>query len=316
MARLIDIIIFVTSLTLGSILVLEGNMTAVEAGDFRIAVFLSYKTAPFDETVGSFQQYLRKQGVSVNYDLYSAEGDPANIPMTIQRIKNGKPSLIFTLGSLATEAALKEITDTRILATMILRSDAFKNTSNGTGVILEFPFDTQFKWLQRFLPRVKTVGVIYNPKENLERIESASKIASKMGLKLDAQKANAPQDLPDALKNLTKNADVFWGMPDNLVLNPQTAKQILLFSFQNRVPFIGLSSSWVKAGALYSLDWDYGDIGAQCGEMALKMSQGASISSMPIMAPRNVNYVLNLITAAQMKVNISEELIRGARQTF
>jgi putative ABC transport system substrate-binding protein len=309
-------IILTITLTLAAVLMMEGNITVLEAADFRIAVLTSYKGPSTEATMGSFQQYLRMQSLLVNYDLFASDSASANVSQDIQKMRNRKPNLIFTLGSLATEATLKEIMDIPIVAGMILRADPFRKTSNGTGVILEFPFETQFNWLQRFLPRARAIGVTYDPKENQERIESASQIATRMGLRLEAQKVNAPQDLPEALKNLAKNADVFWGLPDNLVLNPQTAKQILLFSFQNRIPFIGLSPSWVKAGALYSLDWDYSDIGVQCGEMALKILQGASINSIPIAAPRNVTYALNLNTATQMKLNIPEELIRGAHQTF
>jgi putative ABC transport system substrate-binding protein len=93
-------------------------------------------------------------------------------------------------------------------------------------------------------------------------------------------------------------------------------KHILLFSFQNRIPFIGLSPPWVKAGALYSLSWDYIDIGMQCGEMALKIFQGLSVQSIPTATPRKVGYVLNLTTANHMKIKVSDDLIRGAYQIF
>lgn len=316
MASLIRKMIFMTTLTLTTILVFGVNITRIEARDFRIAVFMSYKGAPFDETVEGFKRYLSKQGLSIDYDLYPLEGDSAKAAQTIQKIKSNKPNLIFSLGSLATDPALKEFADVPIIAGLLLRADNVKKTTNSIGIYLEYPPETQFKWLQRILPDTRSIGAIYNPKENQERMESASKVASRMGLKLETQKVDVPQDLPEALNRLAKNADVFWGVADSLVLNPQTAKYMLLFSFQNRIPFIGLSSTWVKAGALYSLDWDYTDIGMQCGEIAFKVFQGVPIHSMLLAAPRKVIYTLNLNTANQMKIKISEEIIRGAHQIF
>jgi putative ABC transport system substrate-binding protein len=183
-------------------------------------------------------------------------------------------------------------------------------------VILEFPIEAQLKWLQHILPKNRNVGTIYDPRENYDRIVAASKIALKMGLGFDAQGIVDPKELPEALIKLSKKSDVFWGVPDALVLNSQTVKHIFLFSFQNRVPFIGLSPSWVKAGALYSLNWDYTDIGMQCGETALKILQGSPVQSIPTATPRKVSYVLNLTTANHMKIEVSDELIRGAQQIF
>ena len=109
---------------------------------------------------------------------------------------------------------------------------------------------------------------------------------------------------------------MLWGLTDQLVLSPQTAQAILLFSFRNRIPFTGLSKSWVKAGALYALDRDYADIGAQCGEMALQILRGASTSSLPPARPRKLKYVVNLRTADRMKLKIPESLVDGADQVF
>ena len=282
----------------------------------RIAVLISYPGAPFDQVTEGFQKYLAKQGLPVDYDLSPLEGDPAKAGQTTQKVKSNKPDLILALGSLAAELTIKEIGDTPVIAGMILRPDLFKKAFNGTGVFLEFPVETHFKWLQRFFPNARTIGVIYNPKENREKVENAGSVVQRMGMVLQARSVDTPQDLPDALNGLARQVDVLWGVPDSLVLNAQTAKQVLLFSFRNLIPFTGLSSTWVKAGALYSLESDYTDNGAQCGEIAFKLLQGTKASSIPPAPPRKVVYSLNLNTAKHMKIKIPEELLRGAQQTF
>jgi hypothetical protein len=56
-----------------------------------------------------------------------------------------------------------------------------------------------------------------------------------------------------ALAALTNSADVLWGIADDMVMTTETARSILLFSLRNRLPLIGLSGAWVKAGALMAL---------------------------------------------------------------
>jgi len=121
------------------------------------------------------------------------------------------------------------------------------------------------------------------------------------------------QELPDALDSLNKRADVLWGVADQIVLNPQTVKPILLFSLRNRIPFVGLSATWVKAGALYALDRDYKDIGRQCGELALKILQGTAPSALPPVPPRKVVYSVNLKTAHLLKLDLGGQVLQAAQ---
>jgi putative ABC transport system substrate-binding protein len=119
-----------------------------------------------------------------------------------------------------------------------------------------------------------------------------------------------------ALESLASHADVLWGIADPVVLNSQTAQPILLFSLRNRIPFIGLSLTWVKAGALYALDRDYTDIGMQCGELALQVIQGKPAGTLPPAPPRKAVYSVNLKTAHQLKVEIPRDLVQGAQSVI
>ncbi len=288
----------------------------VQAENVNNIILISHNTAPYKEVFAGFQSFLNQQGIKVNHDEYILESDKSKTKEIIQQIKGRKASLLFTVGNKATEIVLNDISDTPVVASMILKNTKLTNARNVTGVMLEYSLETEFSLLRQLLPEARRVGVIYNPKENREKINSADIIAKKMGLILCTQEVNNPKDLPNALKNIAKNADVLWGISDNMVLNAQTAKQMLLFSFRNSIPFCGLSPSWVEAGALYSLCWDYADIGMQGGEAALKILQGNKPSSVPIASPRKELYSLNLKTAKQMKIKISEELVNKAHQVF
>ena len=166
------------------------------------------------------------------------------------------------------------------------------------------------------LPESKTVGVLYNPKENQQRVEAAIRVALQHGFKLIARPVDTPQDLPSALDSLSRQVDVLWSVTDAIVISPQTAQPILLFSFRNRIPLVGLSSTWVKAGALYSLDWDYGDIGRQAGELVQRILRGTKPADLPPASPRKLTYAINLKSAQQLGVDMPRNLVRGARQVF
>jgi putative ABC transport system substrate-binding protein len=294
----------------------EGSFAGKSAEEPRIVILTSSRAAPYEEALTGFQQVFRQQGVRAIFDVHSLEGETPRVTQVLQDVQQGGSALLLTLGTAATQRARQDLTTVPIIAGLVLSADEFKGVPNMSGVTLEFPVALQLEWLRRFLPTAKTIGVIYNPAENQQRIEAASRVALELRLKLESQPVRDTRELPTALETLAKKIDVLWGVVDELVLTPQTAKHILLFSFQNRIPFVGLSTAWVKAGAFYALDWDYTDLGMQCGEMALKVLQGTSIKALPPVGPRKVVYALNQKTARHMKVEIAETLVHGAREIF
>jgi putative tryptophan/tyrosine transport system substrate-binding protein len=294
----------------------DGSFAGRSAEEPRIVILTSSRAAPYEEALAGFQQVLRQQGVQAIFDVHSLEGETPGVARVLQDVKQGGSALLLTLGTAATQRVRRDITTIPIIAGLVLSADEFKGAPNMSGVTLEFPVALQLEWLRRFLPTAKTIGVIYNPRENQQRIEAASRVALELRLKLESQPVSDTRELPMALETLAKKIDVLWGVVDELVLTPQTAKHILLFSFQNRIPFVGLSTAWVKAGAFYALDWDYTDLGMQCGEMALKVLQGTSIRALPAVGPRKVVYALNQKTARHMKIEIAEALVYGAREIF
>jgi putative tryptophan/tyrosine transport system substrate-binding protein len=282
----------------------------------RLAILMSQDGGPYQEVVTGFRHSLDQQGIQALFEVYPLHGESNTVRQAIQEIKQNGAQLLFTLGSLATQGAVEHLAEFPILATLVLNADELKQAPNATAVVLEFPVETELEWLHRILPQQQTVGVLFNPTENQDRVTAATRVAHNLGLKLLVQEVRTPQDLPHALDALAQQADVLWGIADQTVFSPQTAEPILLFSFRNRIPFAGLSTAWVKAGALYALDRDYTDLGAQCGALASQILHGTRANALPLMAPRKVTYALNLRTANQMKIDISQPLIDGAQQIF
>ena len=277
------------------------------AGTDTIAVSLSTDAPPFDKVLEGFRDYLQQKNIPVRVEILK-EGQTAE--------EMGNVELIFALGSEALLQARARNPDIPIVAGMILQKEDIENLPHTTGVYLEHPAETQLVWMRRILPNARRVGVVYSRAENPECIASAKGIMAQLGFQLVAQEVSNPRELPGALENLANTADVLWGISDDVVLTQQTARQILLFSFRNRIPFVGLSHAWTKAGALYSLDRDYHDLGRQCGELAYRILRGERAGSIAPVAPRKVTYSVNLKTARRMKLDISPSVIQGAEQVY
>lgn len=304
-----------TMLTQIVVLVTFALPRAIAANDVHIALLSSEDAAPYKMVIIGFQQSLGKQGINATFDEYPLQGNTSKASQAVQEAKPKKTAVFFTVGTTATQSAMKEVGDIPIVAALVSNLDELR-TGNATGVDLDFSPETHFYWLQRLVPGAKTVGVIFNPKKSANRIEAATQAARSLGLTLIAKQVETSQTLTDALNDLANDVQVLWTITDSTLFSPQTAEAVLLFSFRNRIPVVGLSTAWVKAGALYALDRDYLDLGTQCGEMAGKILHGVKANSLPPTPPRKVVYTVNLKTANHLKLDIAQPLVDGAQQVF
>ncbi len=277
-----------------------------------IIAFMSESTPPYEEALVGLRQGIGARRETVRIDVRTLPTDRAEVETLIRGAAAERPDLVVTLGTVATRAAAAVISDRPIVAGMVLDDALLQSAPNLTGVALTFPIELQIESLRRFLPDSRRLGVLYHPRHNGEFVRRAEKLAREAGFRLVLREVDAPGDLPDALKSLERSVDAIWGIPDPVVLSPDTARTILLFTIRNRIPFVGLSKAWVDAGALYALDRDYGDLGEQCAEMALRILAGTRSGSLPPTGPRRALYSVNLKTAHHLGLDLPGSMIRDA----
>jgi putative ABC transport system substrate-binding protein len=156
------------------------------------------------------------------------------------------------------------------------------------------------------------VGVIYNPSETESVIQEATKAAEEIGLKLVSIPIISEEEVPEALRTLDGKVDALWSVADSTVFSRGSTKFILLHTLRNKIPFIGLSPAFVKAGALMALATDYQEVGTQCGELAVRILSGDHPSSLPITMPRTITMYLNLNTAEILGLEVPSDQMKGA----
>jgi putative ABC transport system substrate-binding protein len=276
-----------------------------------VPVLVSQDGLPHRLVIDGLREQLEANGFAPVFEVEELKGDSTRATASVRRLRE-RAQLLVTLGTLATQTAAREAPGVPVVSALVLNADDLRGHPNATGVVLEYSTEIELRWMQRVLPETRRVGVLYNPAQNQPRMARAVPQASDLGLTLKARPVASPRELPDNLASLVDHVDVLWGISDSTVLTPQTAQTLLLFSFRNQIPFVGLSRSWVKAGALYALERDYQDIGRQCGELADKILKGAAAASLPVQVPRKVGVVLNLKTARHFKVEFPAAVRQAA----
>ncbi|MFC2061513.1 ABC transporter substrate-binding protein [Elusimicrobiota bacterium] len=235
----------------------------------------------------------------------------------ITEIRQASPSVIVTFGVEATRKVSGEVKNIPIVFSMILNPlkkglvNSLKSSGNNlTGVSLDISASTQLKKVASILSFIKRVAIIYDPNISSGIVKSAQSASASLGLQIVAKPASSGKDVPASLESIKGQADAIWSIPDPTVYTSASIKHILLFSVRNKIPVIGFSEFFVKAGALLGLYSNYDDIGRQTGEITLKVMDGASPSGIPVAEPRKISIAFNRNVAGLFNINLDEATIK------
>lgn len=308
----------------GLALALMVGVPAAIAKPVEIAVVTSRDIAPYRAARQGFVAALDEAGIAYRIEEFRTEPDAAEGRQVAQQIRARRPDLILTIGSAATREISEAIRDIPIVFTLVPQGagpgedELSSPGQNVTGASMHIPLEVQFRSLREAIPSAHRFGVMFNPDATGPVVEEARKVAQRLGVELVALPVRSEAEVLGAIDSLEGKVDLLWSVADPTVFTPQSVNYILLNTLRRRIPFIGLSPSYVRAGALLALSCDYVDVGRQSGELALQILRGAPPAQVAMTAPRSVSLFLNLNTAKQLEVAISEavrdkaELISGS----
>ena len=280
-----------------------------------IAIVQPHDVSAYNEAVEGF---LTQLGRSLKHDFNTVVYEtPQGLYATLEKEKNpAKPSgidLILTVGTEATAAVSRKITDIPIVFTMVLNPESILTPRPDiVGASLNIPVELQFNMIKEILPTAENVGIIYDPARNAGFVEKIAAFAEKFHLQIKSFPVTSQKDIPKALEQLDEEADVLWGIVDNTVYTSQTAKFVIRDTVEKHIPFIGISASYVKAGALCALVFDNQDIGRQAAELARQILSGTPASELQTTTPEKIAIAINLRTAEIIGVTIPKNILEQA----
>lgn len=277
----------------------------------KVLVLQGVASGPSRELLDGFRRRFTELGRKVDVVVVEADNAAA---VAGQRNAGGALNLVLALGARASALAVSDFRNTPTVGAMLARESALPDGSGAAAIVLEFPLDLELEWVQRVLPHAHRIGVLYGSDDNARLVVRARDIARTLGLELVARRVNSPADIPAALAAIAGSADVLWGIPDDVVLNAETAKAVLLSTLRSKIPLVGLSAQWVRAGAIFALDRDYADLGAQTADVAARILDGTSPRAVGTVRPRKILYSVNARSAELMRITLGSELLRGATE--
>ena len=294
----------------------------LSAREKTILIVKSSSSIPFLKAEEGFKKEIRKseiEAILIEYDISDQSKGEGRIA---QKIRDLKPDLIVTIGSRSTAIVSQKIKDIPIVFCMVLNpvSSGFiqsmrSSGNNLSGASLDIPVRIQLEKFKLIVPKLKKLGVLFT-QDSKQVIVEAKRVCKKIGVELVSELIHSEKEIPGAIETLAQEVDGLWAVADTVIFTPQSTQYILLYTLRNGLPFMGLSPSFVKAGALFTLACDHKDVGRQAGELALRIFSGEEPSQIPITIPRMIYLCLNLRTAEQINLKIPKKIVSVAKEVF
>jgi len=291
---------------------------AVPSPPRSIIILKSRDLAPYNLAVQGARRALSAWDPTIHFQEVNLPTSPVAERELLDSIQKLRPDLILTVGTQATRAVAGRIKTIPVVFSLVLASGGEealirRRAANITGAAMDVPIIEQFSRLREVIPSLRRIGVVFNPRETGKVIEAARGAATAVGLQLVEMPVSSEAQVMKEIELLKDRADVLWAVADSTVYTSRSVDYILLRTLRDAVPFVGLSPSFVKAGALLSFSCDYADVGAQSGEVAVAILKGKPPAELPVVYPRHVSMYLNLNTARAIRLKVSPEIQAGSQ---
>ncbi len=283
-----------SSSTSGSSSSTSGSSSSSSSGSgsasYKIGVVQLTEHAALDAANEGFVEAVEASGLSVSIDQQNAQNDQSACQTIASKFVGDGVDLIFAIATPAAQAAAAATSDIPIVGSAItdyaasgLVKDNDKPGTNVTGSSDLTPVAEQLQMMQKVLPDVKKVGLLYCSAESNSDIQiaTAKEELDVIGISYEEYAVSSSNEIQSVVESAVGKVDALYAPTDNTIA--AGAAQVGQICKENKLPFITGEEGMCEAGGLFTLSINYKDLGKLAGEMAVKILKGESKpADMPI----------------------------------
>ena len=279
------------------------------AASAQVALLVEPGASTYQQAAQGFQQAFA--GTGRVEQIYIDESGRA-LEASLDRLRRNPPRLIVAIGTRAARTARERLPNTPILYCLALRPVENQLVgANIGGIALDIELSQQFENIQKALPNLRRIGVVYDEMTSGPLVRQARQYL-RSNVQLVARDVRTPQEaareIQDLLSNVLGREDAFLLLWDSVTANPANFRRLVELSLGYKVPLIAPARPFVEAGALISVGADYEQAGRQAALMAQQVLRGARLETFTAVPPTELAITINGGVARLLGIAIPTDL--------
>jgi len=262
-----------------------------------------------------------EDGKNLQVDFQNAHGEMNNTVSIAQKFAGDQKDIVVAITTPSAQAVAKTITDVPVIFSTVtdpvsaqLVASLDKPDRNVTGTSDRVSMEKQVELIQKFIPDLKTLGVIYTTSEvnaqvQVQELEAAAK---EKGIEVVVQGISSVSEVQLGAQALTEKAQAILIPVDNTIVS--AFEGVLGAAEQAKIPVFASDIDTVKRGAVATYGIDYYQMGVQTGEMAARILSGEKVADNPVEVSRETDLYINETAAQTFGLSINDELRKSAKE--
>jgi putative tryptophan/tyrosine transport system substrate-binding protein len=227
----------------------------------------------------------------------------------LDKLLKSSPRLVVAIGTQAAQWAKQRFPNVPILYCLVLHPVQNKLIgANIGGFTLDIELSQQFENIQKALPQVRRIGVVYDELTSGNVVRQAPQYL-RPNVHLVARDARNPQEAARMIEELLGTVDAFWLLWDPVVANPANFQLLVEHSLKYKVALIAPARPFVEAGALMSVGADYLKAGLQTGRIAQQVLRSEiRPEDIMVLHPSDLVVTINTEVARRLGIQFPRDL--------
>ena len=307
-------------LFLAAALFINIKPAAQKSKEVRVGVLTLMRHPALDEIYRGYKAGLAKSGYKFKIDYQNANNDQSNLKTMAEKLVNSQDQVLFGITTPSSQALANATKKKPIVLGAVTDpkgAGLVKNNKrpggNITGVSDRAPIKQQLKLIQRFLPKLKTLGIIYTSSDS-SAVSGYKQIVSyckQMEINYKAYSISNSNDLNQVSQQMLTQVDAVIVPTDNtiagamqtLVKNANAAKK----------PVFPAAGTMVKDGGLATYSVDQYQLGLIGAKMTVQILQGKKPGDMAIRYVEHGTPYLNLKEAKKLGIKLPASFLKEAK---
>jgi ABC-type uncharacterized transport system substrate-binding protein len=284
--------------------ILFGLTSLVQAAPLRVTLLLAEEGVAYREFAQAFASEAARLNLQLSLTQTSELTEEADLVVAVGQkssnlaIKGRVPVLMVLLS----KASFQKLRQDEL---------AHRDKKSISAIYFDQPTKRQLNLIEVVFPQAKKVGLMFSTASS-DVIELRKAIAGSR-LSLVENQLTSTDSLHSQLIGVLESSDVLLTLPDAQIYNPSTMRNILLDSYQYKVPLIGISPSYVRAGALCAVFSNPEQLAVQAVSLTQQFVTDKTLPEPQY--PRDFDVHLNYQVARSMNVRVKEvaEIVNALR---